>query len=228
MRKDLTTGSVWKTVLSFSLPYFLSYFSQTLYGMADLFIIGQFEGVASTTAVSVGSQVMHMLTVMIVGLAMGSTVSIGQAVGARDMKRAARSIGNTATLFLGLSLVLTVLLLLLVRPIVSVMSTPEAAVAGTVDYQKLNVLHPGPRSGGRRLLPRDHHDRLRHHQRHGKIRHRDQHPRPPPRLGPFLSNVAPLSGKSGHHEGLNPPRRPLFDCFIGPSWPPPPPAGRSW
>lgn len=134
MRKDLTTGSVWKTVLSFSLPYFLSYFLQILYGMADLFIIGQFEGVASTTAVSVGSQVMHMLTVMIVGLAMGSTVSIGQAVGARDMKRAARSIGNTATLFLGLSLVLTVLLLLLVRPIVSAMSTPEAAVAGTVDY----------------------------------------------------------------------------------------------
>ena len=134
MRKDLTTGSVWKTVLSFSLPYFLSYFLQTFYGMADLFIIGQFEGVASTTAVSVGSQVMHMLTVMIVGLAMGSTVSIGQAVGARDMKRAARSIGNTATLFLGLSLVLTVLLLLLVRPIVSVMPTPEAEVAGTVDY----------------------------------------------------------------------------------------------
>ena len=61
----------------FSLPYLLSYFLQTLYGMADLFIIGQFEGVASTTAVSIGSQVMHMLTVMIVGLAMGTTVSIG-------------------------------------------------------------------------------------------------------------------------------------------------------
>ena len=134
MQKDLTTGSVWKTVLSFSLPYFLSYFLQTLYGMADLFIIGQFEGVASTTAVSVGSQVMHMLTVMIVGLAMGSTVSIGQAVGARDMERAGRSIGNTATLFLALSLALTALLLLLVRPIVSVMATPAAAAEGTADY----------------------------------------------------------------------------------------------
>lgn len=49
--------------------------------MADLFIIGQYEGVASTTAVSIGSQVMHMLTVMILGLAMGATVSIGWAVG---------------------------------------------------------------------------------------------------------------------------------------------------
>ena len=81
MRRNLTEGGVFKTVLLFSLPYLLSYFLQTLYGMADLFIVGQFEGVASTTAVSIGSQVMHMLTVMIVGLAMGSTVSIGQAVG---------------------------------------------------------------------------------------------------------------------------------------------------
>ena len=82
MEKNLTTGSVFQTVLRFSLPYLLSYFLQTLYGMADLVIIGQFEGVASTTAVSIGSQVMHMLTVMIVGLAMGTTVSVGQAVGA--------------------------------------------------------------------------------------------------------------------------------------------------
>lgn len=84
MERNLTTGSVFKNIVIFSLPYFLSYFLQTLYGLADLFIIGQYEGVASTTAVSVGSQVMHMLTVMIVGLAMGTTVSIGRAVGAGD------------------------------------------------------------------------------------------------------------------------------------------------
>ncbi|MGP1377348.1 MAG: MATE family efflux transporter [Bulleidia sp.] len=79
MEKNLTTDSVFKNVVFFSLPYLLSYFLQTLYGMADLFIIGQFEGVSGTTAVSIGSQVMHMLTVMIIGLAMGTTVSIGQA-----------------------------------------------------------------------------------------------------------------------------------------------------
>ena len=102
--------------------------------MADLFIIGQFEGVASTTAVSIGSQVMHMLTVMIVGLAMGSTVSIGQSVGANDKKSAATNIGNTVTLFMLLSLILTVILLVLVKPIVSIMSTPTEAIPGTIDY----------------------------------------------------------------------------------------------
>ena len=134
MEKNLTTGSVFKNILFFSLPYLLSYFLQTLYGMADLFIIGQFEGVASTTAVSIGSQVMHMLTVMIVGLAMGSTVSIGQAVGAGDRKKAASGIGNTVTLFMCLSVVLTVALLIFVRPVVTIMSTPEAAVSGTIEY----------------------------------------------------------------------------------------------
>ena len=134
MQNDLTTGSVFRNVLSFSLPYLLSYFLQTLYGMADLFIIGQFEGIASTTAVSIGSQVMHMLTVMLVGLAMGATVSIAQATGGGDKKRTASAIGNTVTLFMLLSLALTALLLALRGGIVSIMSTPEEAVQGTLAY----------------------------------------------------------------------------------------------
>ncbi len=71
-------GSLWHQIGAFCLPYLCSCFLQTLYGMADLFIIGQFEGAGSITAVSIGSQVMHMVTVMIVGLAMGTTVHIGR------------------------------------------------------------------------------------------------------------------------------------------------------
>ena len=134
MEKNLTTGSVFKNLIMFSLPYLLSYFLQTLYGMADLFIIGQFDGVASTTAVSIGSQVMHMLTVMIVGLAMGTTVCIGQAVGGGDSKQAAKDTGNTATLFMAISVALTVILLIFVRNTTAVMSTPDEAVEGTILY----------------------------------------------------------------------------------------------
>lgn len=134
MNKDLTSGSVFKTILYFSLPYLLSYFLQTLYGMADLFIIGQFNAVESTTAVSIGSQVMHMLTVMIVGLAMGTTVLIGRTVGARQEKQTASAIGNSVTLFLSVAVACTIILLLLVKPIVAVMSTPAEAVDGTISY----------------------------------------------------------------------------------------------
>lgn len=140
MERNLTEGSVFKNIIYFSIPYLLAYFLQTLYGMADLFIIGQFEGVASTTAVSVGSQVMHMLTVMIVGLAMGATVNIGQAIGARDKKRAAVDTGNTATLFMVLSVILTVVLYFCVNGIVGIMSVPEEAAAGTAMYLRICFL----------------------------------------------------------------------------------------
>lgn len=134
MERNLTNGSVLKNLVFFSLPYLLSYFLQTLYGMADLFIVGQFSGVESTTAVSIGSQVMHMLTVMIVGLAMGTTVGIAQAVGANDKRSVSKVIGNTVTLFLALSVAFTVILLALVKPITAIMSTPQEAVIGTIDY----------------------------------------------------------------------------------------------
>lgn len=134
MEKNLTTGSVFKNLVFFSLPYLLSYFLQSLYGTADLFIIGQFNSTDSITGVSIGSQVMHMITVMIVGLAMGATVTIGRSVGAQDSKVASRYIGNTVSLFLIGSVALTAVLLLLVKPIVSVMSTPVEAVDSTTAY----------------------------------------------------------------------------------------------
>ena len=134
MEKNLTEGSVPKKLLGFSLPYLLSYFLQTLYGMADLLIIGRYGTVSDTTAVSIGSQVMHMLTVMIVGLAMGTTVCVGRSVGGKRRDRAAGYIGNTAVLFVGVSLALTALLLALVSPIVSVMSTPADAATGARSY----------------------------------------------------------------------------------------------
>ena len=134
MEKDLTSGSVLKNIFTFSLPYLLSYFLQTLYGMADLFIIGRFEGVASTTAVSIGSQVMHMITVILVGVAMGTTVCIGRAVGAGDKKQAAKVIGNTVTLFMVGSVVLAAALVLVLT----------AAYAAVVTHTELvwNAGHP--------------------------------------------------------------------------------------
>ena len=134
MEKNLTTGNVFKTIIYFALPYLLSYFLQTLYGMADLFITGQFSGVDAITAVSNGSQVMHMITVVIVGLAMGTTVVIGRAIGADNKEKAGTAIGNTITLFMGLAVVLTLVLLLLVRPIVNIIAIPQEAVSGTINY----------------------------------------------------------------------------------------------
>lgn len=139
-KRELTSGSLLAGIVYFALPYLLSYFLQTLYGMADLFITGQFYDVDGITAVSNGSQVMYMLTVILVGLAMGATVTIGRAVGAKREKEASTAIGNTITLFLFLAGVLTVILFFLVPKIVRLIGTPEEAMAGTNAYLRICVI----------------------------------------------------------------------------------------
>lgn len=132
--KDLTKGSIIGNIMSFSLPYMLAYFLQILYGLADLFVIGQYCGVDDTTAVSNGAQVMYMVTVVLIGLAMGTTVLTAHSIGAKDQPRARLVVGNTVSMFAILAFVLMAVLLLLRGWIVGVMDTPQEAVAGMVHY----------------------------------------------------------------------------------------------
>ena len=134
MENNVTSGNLLKHIAFFAIPYLLSYFLQTLYGMADLFIVGQFNAVDGITAVSNGSQVMHMLTAILVGLAMGVTVSISHAVGAENHTLVERTIGNTITLFACISIVSTFLLLIFVKPLVVLLNVPQEAMTGTVQY----------------------------------------------------------------------------------------------
>lgn len=107
---------------------------QILYGLADLFVTGRYCNVASITSVSNGAQVMYMFTVVIIGLAMGTTVLVARSVGANDQRRIAQTIGNTVTMFLVLAVVLSGILLMLRYHIVKVIDTPQEAVQGTIDY----------------------------------------------------------------------------------------------
>lgn len=132
--KDLTKGSITGNIMSFSLPYMLAYFLQILYGLADLFVIGQYCGVDSTTAVSNGAQVMYMVTVVLIGLAMGTTVLTARSVGAKDNERTRLIVGNTISMFAIIAVVLMGVLLSLRGWIVSVMDTPAEAASGMNGY----------------------------------------------------------------------------------------------
>ena len=137
MEHDLTRGNVLKTIAVFALPYMLSYFLQMLYGMADLYMMGQFSGAAGITAVGNGAQTLYIITVTLVGLAMGTTVIVGHAVGSRRFDRAETAIGNTITLFMGVSVVLAVVLLALCPQIVALIGTPAEAVEVTAAYLRI-------------------------------------------------------------------------------------------
>ena len=132
-----TQGNIVRGMLRFSIPYLITCFLQTFYGMADLFIVGQFNGAASITAVSVGSQLMHMLTVVIAGFAMGSTVLIARSVGAGDRQGIAGAVSTTFAVFGALAAGLTALLLLFALPIIHILKVPAEAVPEAASYMRI-------------------------------------------------------------------------------------------
>lgn len=132
--EKLTEGSVAAKLVAFSLPFLMANFLQTLYGMADLFIAGQFNGADVITAVSIGSQIMHMITVIIAGLAMGTTVLTARAVGAGKERDAGLCAGNSLLAFLIFSVFATAILFVFCPQIVALMHTPPEAVGETLSY----------------------------------------------------------------------------------------------
>ena len=135
--KSFTEGNIVRGMLRFSVPYLITCFLQTFYGMADLFIVGQFNAPASISAVAVGSQLMHMLTVVIAGFAMGSTVLIGRSVGAGNRRGIAGAVSTTFAVFAALAAGLTVLLLLFTNPIIVLLKVPAAAVSESAAYMRI-------------------------------------------------------------------------------------------
>ena len=60
--RDLTGGSVPKTLLRFAMPLFLSGLLQMVYNMVDMVVVGRFVGTAGLSAVSIGGEVLQLLT----------------------------------------------------------------------------------------------------------------------------------------------------------------------
>ncbi len=137
MTKNLTSGSIPKNLLKFSLPFLLSSFLQTFYGLSDLFIAGLFCGPQSIVAISTGSQVMHMVTVIIIGFTMGTTVLVGHSWGKDDHQKIKSIITNSFVCFITIAAAITLLGVLFTEAILNCLQLPSEAFAQGNTYLKI-------------------------------------------------------------------------------------------
>ncbi len=135
--KDLTQGSVAKQLIKFATPFLLSNLLQALYSVADMIIVGQFCGKVGITGVSIGSQINILVTGAAMGLSIGGTVMIAQYSGQKMYKEQRQTIGTMTTLYVILSVVLTVAMLLLCNPLLTLLNTPASAYQQATDYYNI-------------------------------------------------------------------------------------------
>lgn len=131
---DLTEGNIVRTVIGFAVPFLLANLIQALYGAADLMVIGWYCEKEAVAAVSTGTQVTQIITSIITGLTLGSTVLVGTCVGQKRMEDVKAAISTSFCLFGAAGVLLSVLLLFFTGPILTLLRTPEESFALARQY----------------------------------------------------------------------------------------------
>ena len=108
MARDLTTGSVWKQLIIFALPFMLANLLQTLYTMVDAMIVGQFVGAEALAAVTSCGTLVEFYTMIGIGFASAGQIIIAQYLGRRDQQAVSLMIGTLFTCLLSFAVVMSV------------------------------------------------------------------------------------------------------------------------
>ncbi|MBQ7121471.1 MAG: MATE family efflux transporter [Clostridia bacterium] len=134
MVTDLTNGSVTKLLLKFAFPLFVSNALQAIYNIVDMIVVGQYIGGDGMSAVSIGGDVLHLLTFVAMGFSSAGQVLISQDVGAKRMDAVRKTIGTMFTFLLGISVVISVGCYFVRSLMLDLLNTPVESYAFTMDY----------------------------------------------------------------------------------------------
>ena len=147
LQRDFTTGPIGRGMIAFAMPFLLSNILQALYGAVDMWVVGNFSAAdaavrtAVLSGVNIGSQITHLVAMMVSGLTVSGTVMVGQYVGARKPKDASETVGTMFTLLFLVGLALTILMIVLSCPLLRLLDTPAEAFPHAQQY--LNICLSG-------------------------------------------------------------------------------------
>ena len=136
-QSDFTQGSILKKLVTFMMPVLGALILQAAYGAVDLLVVGRFGSTSGLSAVSTGSQVLNLVTFVVIQTAMGITVLIARYLGEKKPEQIGSVIGGSAIVFTIISVVLLVVMVGFARPISILMQAPTEAVDLTTTYVRI-------------------------------------------------------------------------------------------
>ncbi len=134
---DFTNGPLLGPMIKFTLPILGALILQSLYGAVDLWVVGQYGVTADISAVATGSRMIHTITNVIIGLAVGTSVLIGQHMGAGRKDKAGDILAAGIKLFTVCAIIFTIAVPLLSPAIATALKSPTEAFPRTVAYMRI-------------------------------------------------------------------------------------------
>lgn len=136
-KADFTQGNILKKLVAFMMPVLGALILQAAYGAVDLLVVGRFGSTSGLSAVSTGSQVLNLVTFVVIQFAMGITVLIARYLGEKRPERIGAVIGGGAVVFTMMSVALFIAMVGFARPISVLMQAPVEAVDLTASYVRI-------------------------------------------------------------------------------------------
>ena len=137
---DLTKGTPWKGIISFTLPMLIGNIAQQLYSTVDSIVVGKYIGDNALAAVGSAMPILNMLLVLFIGISAGATIMASQYFGAKNREGLSHTIGNSISLTFMCCIGLILIMLPLLRPILVVLNTPVAILEDCVSYLKISLI----------------------------------------------------------------------------------------
>ena len=136
-RSDFTQGKILNKLVSFMMPILGALVLQAAYGAVDLLVVGRFGTTAGLSAVSTGSQVLNLVTFVLIQLSTGMTVLIARYIGEKSHGEIGSVIGGSTVIFAIISAVMFVVMICFAKPISALMQAPEEALDATAAYVRI-------------------------------------------------------------------------------------------
>ena len=132
--KDMSKGSIYKNIILFAIPLFLSNLFQQLYNAVDSLIVGNFVGKNALAAVSSSGNLIFLFISFFTGLASGIGVLVGKYYGANDHESVRKTIHTGLALGIVSSIILTILGVFIAPVLLKLMKTDAEVLPESIKY----------------------------------------------------------------------------------------------
>ena len=133
----MTSGSIWKTILIFSIPLIIGNLLQQTYNTIDSMIVGNFVGSSALAAVGSSTALINLLISFAQGIAVGSGIIVAQSLGSNARKDVRVSIHTSMALALVLGLVISIMGYVFAPWLLEKMQTPSEVMPESIEYLRV-------------------------------------------------------------------------------------------
>ena len=137
---DMTQGPLLTQVLVFALPIMLSGILQLLFNAADTIVVGRFAGNEALAAVGSVGSLNNMIISLFIGLSVGANVLVARYTGSRNDRAVSDTVHTSVLLSLVGGVLLMIVGVLLARPLLELMGSPEDVIGLAVLYVRIIFL----------------------------------------------------------------------------------------